>query len=235
MANSFEKKLKQQIKNNRAVAELGNRGHFATVFSDGVPDFDLLVHNSGGNIYPLKEGEWEDHTDIQVIDRNSISQGYRNQLTRQVGESLAVAKLGENGFIASAFAGNVPDFDILACNNNGKTLAVQIKATRHNSSQLKLDKFINVKRTKRTNGMPRISYIKGFENLIYMFVKVEEEINDSKFYILKQELLAKFVKKNHVAYLKRYDGNRRDNNESKHTAIKLKTIEEYENNWECLE
>jgi hypothetical protein len=39
--------------------------------------------------------------------------GLSNQLTRQIGEHLVVAKLGRMGYVASPFVGNVPLFDIL--------------------------------------------------------------------------------------------------------------------------
>ncbi|HEY5505683.1 MAG TPA: hypothetical protein VIK28_11045 [Sedimentisphaerales bacterium] len=43
-----------------------------------------------------------------------MKSGYSNQVTRQIGEHLVVAELGRRGILATPFAGNVPDYDILA-------------------------------------------------------------------------------------------------------------------------
>lgn len=39
-----------------------------------------------------------------------------------------MAKLGRLGYIATPFAGNVPDFDLLVGNNSGRSIPVQVKA-----------------------------------------------------------------------------------------------------------
>ena len=55
------------------------------------------------------------------------ARNFSNQLSGQIGEALVVAELGRLGIVATAFAGNVPDIDILAC-KEGKSTAVQVKA-----------------------------------------------------------------------------------------------------------
>ena len=55
------------------------------------------------------------------------ARNFSNQLSGQIGEALVVVELGRLGIVATAFAGNVPDIDILAY-KEGKSKAVQVKA-----------------------------------------------------------------------------------------------------------
>lgn len=53
-----------------------------------------------------------------------MATGRSNQLTRQIGEHLVAAELGRQGFIATPFAGNVPNFDLLVANELGVAIPV---------------------------------------------------------------------------------------------------------------
>ena len=71
------------------------------------------------------------------MNRNS------NQTARQTGEHLLVAELGRRKIIATTFAGNVPDIDVLAYDNE-KTAAIQVKALRQGSWSTTADKYLNI-------------------------------------------------------------------------------------------
>ena len=43
-----------------------------------------------------------------------MATGSANKLTGQVGEFLVCAELGRRGMFATPFAGNVPEFDVVA-------------------------------------------------------------------------------------------------------------------------
>lgn len=62
-----------------------------------------------------------------------MATGQQNKLAGQIGEFLVCAELGKLGIIATPFAGNVPNFDLLAANENGGTVALQVKASRGHS------------------------------------------------------------------------------------------------------
>ena len=47
---------------------------------------------------------------------------FSNQLSKQIGENLLVAKLGELGVVATTLSGNVPDIDVLAYRPDEKSL-----------------------------------------------------------------------------------------------------------------
>jgi hypothetical protein len=59
-----------------------------------------------------------------------MSAGRKNHLAGQIGEFLVSAELGRNGLVACPFAGNVPTFDVLATNEQCRTVPIQVKATR---------------------------------------------------------------------------------------------------------
>lgn len=78
-----------------------------------------------------------------------MATGRDTQLTRQIGEHLVVAELGRMGFIATPFAGNVPDFDLLVANETGTTIPVQVKTIRKVSWQFRITSFLKVEIAKR--------------------------------------------------------------------------------------
>ena len=49
-----------------------------------------------------------------------MGKDFSKQLSKQIGENLLVAKLGELGIVASTLTGNVPDIDVLAYRQDGK-------------------------------------------------------------------------------------------------------------------
>ena len=68
-------------------------------------------------------------------------ENYKNQFSGQIGESLVVAELGKRGIIATAFAGNVPEIDILAY-KGGNTVAIQVKTWRSGNASLRADRYL---------------------------------------------------------------------------------------------
>jgi hypothetical protein len=61
-----------------------------------------------------------------------VSQGLNNKLAGQIGEYLVCAELGRRGLIATPFSGNVPTFDVLATDEQCRTVPIQVKASRGN-------------------------------------------------------------------------------------------------------
>ena len=56
---------------------------------------------------------------------------FSSKLSGQIGENLVVAELGRRGIIATAFAGNVPEIDILAYKD--KT-SIPIQLVQHSTN-----------------------------------------------------------------------------------------------------
>lgn len=78
-----------------------------------------------------------------------MASGRDTQLTRQIGEHLVVAELGRRGFVATPFAGNVPNFDLLVANEAGDAIPVQVKTIRRESWQFKITSFLDIKIRKK--------------------------------------------------------------------------------------
>jgi len=152
--------------------------------------------------------------------------GYDTQLTRQIGEHLVVAKLGRMGIIATPFAGNVPDYDILASDRSGHSLPIQVKAINGPSWQFKATAFLKIE----FDGKRQI--VKGKSpktnpNLVCVFVLLRPDEHDD-FYILMTSDLQKH-------FLKHYKGGVRPRNpKSTHCAIWPKELAVYRDNWKLI-
>ena len=72
-----------------------------------------------------------------------MPRNFKTQLAGQIGESLVVAELGRRGIVATSFAGNVPDIDILAY-RAGKTLSLQVKAIRSGSVSFDAKRYMQL-------------------------------------------------------------------------------------------
>ncbi len=73
-----------------------------------------------------------------------MATGRSTQLTRQIGEHLVAAELGRRGLIATPFAGNVPNFDLLVANEAGVAIPIQVKAISGPSWQFNATSFLDI-------------------------------------------------------------------------------------------
>ncbi len=77
-----------------------------------------------------------------------MATGRSAKLTGQVGEFLVCAELGRCGIIATPFAGNVPEFDVVATGEGLVTVPIQVKAGNGTSEQ-RLDRWLDVEYDSR--------------------------------------------------------------------------------------
>jgi len=56
--------------------------------------------------------------------------GRSNHLIKSIGEFSTCAELARRGYIATPFAGNVPEFDLVYTDSKFKARNLQVKATR---------------------------------------------------------------------------------------------------------
>ncbi len=152
--------------------------------------------------------------------------GYSTQLTRQIGEHLVVAKLGRLGILATPFAGNVPDYDLLASDLSGHSLPLQVKAINGPSWQFSVTSFLDI----TFEGDRQI--VRGKKeifnpNLICIFVFLKPNENDEFFILTMKDLQEHF--------LENYKGGIRPRNpKSTHCAIWPKELTKYRDNWELI-
>lgn len=158
---------------------------------------------------------------------------FSNRLAGQIGEALVVAELGRREIVATAFAGNVPDIDLLAY-RDGVSTYLQVKAWRKGSVHLNAAKFLDISmdgKRQIINGLNKALD----KDLIYVFVKVWEEYGADEFFIMTQGHIQKIVHDNHLAYLRKHNGVRPKNPNSTHVSFRPKDFEEHKNAWNVIE
>lgn len=159
-----------------------------------------------------------------------MATGRRNQLTRQVGEHLVVAELGRRGIIATPFAGNVPDIDLLAVGPTGKAVPIQVKAINGGSWQFDAKKFLKIDfdgAVQRANGLLPLSD----PDLLCIFVLLApgEERSD-RFFIFRWQEIQRLCAER---YGKEY--RRPRNPASTHLGVRPTQLEGFEENWKLVE
>ncbi len=156
-----------------------------------------------------------------------MATGRSSQLTRQIGEHLVVAKLGRLGYIASPFAGNVPEFDVLIADDKGHSIPVQVKAINGISWQFRANSFLDIEiidDVQQIRGKQKLNN----PNLICIFVLLSEDEKD-QFFIFRLKDLQAF-------FLQNYKGGRRPRNpQSMHCAIFPKDLVRFKDNWKLIE
>lgn len=122
-----------------------------------------------------------------------MSGGRNNKLAGQIGEHLVCAELGRRGLIATPFSGNVPAFDVVAANEQCRTVPIQVKASRADNWPSKALDWMEISfdpKTKKQNYLSR----KKIENpdLIHVFIAIANADNKAgkdRFFIFTKSQL----------------------------------------------
>ena len=170
-----------------------------------------------------------------------MKRNFNPKLSGQIGENLVVAELGRRNIIATAFAGNVPDIDLLAY-KNGKSIALQVKALKSGSVRTKANLYIDIE----IKGKQQI--IKGINKninreLIFVIVLIGKSSEEDKFYICEQGQIQDIIYEGYNNYLykeKDKNGNTKNgirprNHESFDSSLSIEHLEKYKNNWDLIE
>ena len=168
-----------------------------------------------------------------------LGKDFSKQLSKQIGENLLVAKLGELGIVASTLTGNVPDIDILAYRQDGKSIPIQVKTVRKGSVSVgNAEHFIKISFDETTNPPKIIQKVRGKQkinkDLIYVVIFCRKELEAAKFYICTQGDIQKIVDKNYRAHLFKVDSVRPKNPKSTHCTYKEKDLLKFEDNWDLI-
>jgi hypothetical protein len=162
-----------------------------------------------------------------------LEKNYSTQLAGQIGESLTVAELGRRGIVSTAFAGNVPEIDLLAY-KDGATIALQIKAWRGGSVSFDAKNYLQIEFIERQQNVVGIQKFND-KDLIYVFVKIGENIGSDRFYILSKETLANIIFENYVSFLNKHNGQRPRNYLTTHCAVGESDLLPFANDWALIE
>ena len=163
-----------------------------------------------------------------------VSRGRSNKIVGQTGEYLVAAELSRRGLICTTFTGNVPHFDIIASNEVGRHISVQVKASLSDSWQFtKVTDFCDI----QFDGAQQIVGVNRecpVENLVVVFVQICIDRKD-EFYIMTWEELREVLVANHSSYLHKHAGVRPKNHTSLHVQVKAPDLICYKDRWQCIE
>jgi len=163
-----------------------------------------------------------------------MTKNFSTQLARQIGESLVVAELGKRRILATPFAGNVPDIDILAYGSQrGRSLALQVKTMRRGSISVNVENYLDME----FEGERQI--IKGkkshLNDLIFVAIWLADESKpDNRYYICTKKDITDIVETTHRNFLDGHGGIRPRNPKSLHSGIRETKLEKYRDNWDLI-
>lgn len=163
-----------------------------------------------------------------------MATGRSNKLVGQTGEYLIAAELSRRGLIATTFTGNVPHYDIIASDETGRHVSVQVKASRGPSWQFSnITQYCNIMFDGQRQLVGDVKPCPVLR-LIVTLVKIEDDGND-RFYILPWEHLRDLLVDHHKAFLARHDGIRPKKWDSLHCAIEEKALHPFQDKWDTIE
>ena len=156
-----------------------------------------------------------------------MATGLSTQLTRQIGEHLVAAKLGRMGYVAAPFAGNVPLFDLLAADERGFSIPIQVKAINGISWQYRADDFLEI---ELLDGFQHVRGKKPLLNpdlvCIYILLRADEQ---DEFYIFSLRDLQEHT-------FEVYKSRKRPKNpNSTHCAVFPRHLQPFRDNWQLIQ
>ena len=158
---------------------------------------------------------------------------FSSKLSGQIGENLIVAELGRRGIVATAFASNVPEIDILAYRDK-KSIPIQVKALKDGSLRTRADNYLKIDFDGKTQTiLGKKEDIN--RDLTFIIVKVGDRLGEDVFYICDQGIIQDLVLQEHSSFLKKHNGVRPKKPSSFDCSVNLIDLESYKNNWDLIE
>lgn len=163
-----------------------------------------------------------------------MATGRSNKLVGQTGEYLVAAELSRRGLVATTFTGNVPEYDIVASDETGRHVSVQVKAGRGDSWQFgDITRYcdLSFKGHRQVVGKPKPCPVR---RLVVVFVRLGGEDRDDRFYILPWVRVRDLLVRHHTTYLKKHGSVRPVRWDSLHSAIQEETLRPYRDRWQTV-
>lgn len=144
-----------------------------------------------------------------------------------------MAELGRRGIVATAFAGNVPDIDLVAYANH-KTCHLQVKAWRSGAISFDAKRYVSISFDGDRQIVGDLDPPPD-ANLVIVFVKIAGKAGRDRFFVLRQPDLQKIIAGKYKAWLDKHGGIRPRNPRTTHCAVHLIQLAPYEDNWAIIE
>lgn len=163
-----------------------------------------------------------------------MQDGRRNQTTKQAGEFLVAAELCRQGLIATTFSGNVPVYDIIASDEQGNHVLVQVKTINGSSSSWQFDvrQFVAVTLVGAKQVLGDLVPPAALDP-VCVFVCLGATGQDRFFVFHWSELQAVAVA-GYRCWLEDHGGGRPRKPDSFHCAVRPDDLREFENRWAIL-
>ncbi|RMD60010.1 hypothetical protein D6833_10575 [Candidatus Parcubacteria bacterium] len=150
------------------------------------------------------------------------SRGASNQQVARAGEYFVVAELNKRGAFAVPFAGNMPKFDIIACNSDGsRTVYIQVKTKRGKTWHSSI-----------VDSQPMDP--KADESSFWVFVDLGDMSTSPRYWVVPDWWIRDDIHKAHQAYLNKHGGTRPGNPSSTHHSINESRLEQWKERWDIL-
>jgi hypothetical protein len=165
-----------------------------------------------------------------------MATGHSNKLAGQIGEFLTCAELGRRGFIATTFTGNVPEYDLIVCDDALRTIPIQVKTTRGTTwpsrANLWLDIEVDDAQKKQINrGEKRIAN----PGLIYVLVALGDDRRHDRFFICTKADIQAVCIKSYCRWMDPKDWKRPRNYRSMDNRYGIEAVKPFEENWELIQ
>ena len=165
--------------------------------------------------------------------KRAMATGSSTQITKQRGEYLVAAELGKFGYFAATFSGSVPDFDIVAVDQDGRSVVCQVKAIAGPSWQFDARKFLEIEHDGPAQRVVAAQTLR-FPDMPWVMVKLDDE-GPPIYYVLRHRDVQAVVRTRYTTMLEKHGGVRPKNSLSTHTAIWPKDIETFREKWTLIE
>lgn len=161
--------------------------------------------------------------------------GRQMTVVSQAGEFLVSVELTRREYFCTPFAKNVPEFDLIAVDNNLKSIPIQVKTIRKSSPdfpgtattwmEVEFEGDVQKVRKKKLSN----------PDLIFVFVVLGDKYGEDRFFILSKKEAQEIHFRKYKNWLKKYGGVRPRKPKSLHCSVVPEDLKEYENNWALIE
>ena len=164
-----------------------------------------------------------------------MATGLHNKLVGQTGEYLVCAELGRRGLIATTFTGNVPEYDLLVCDDSLRTLPIQVKTSRSDTWPSQANKWLDIEiddslKKQINKGPVKIDY----PDLIYVCVSLGEERSGDRFFVCQKSDIQQVCIDAYTRWMEPKGWMRPRNYKSLDNRYHVSDLASFEDNWALI-
>ena len=135
--------------------------------------------------------------------------------------------------MATPFSGNVPHYDIIASDERGGHLVIQVKAINKLNWQFDASKFVEI--TMAGDRQVLGSRVEEpYANLYCVFVALGDDNTKDRYFIFPWIELADTIVHHHTKYLAKHGGVRPRAPKSTHCSISISQLASFHDRWDLI-